>query len=547
MNRFLLLATTCALSAALPASASANLSGDGPGAASPIGGDRTAGITLPSVTASASASRSGSTANWNLVAPHASAARLAQLARTYGGTSNPRIGVLTVPRGQARAAARRLGTALRSAGPDIVAQRHSSFEQAGGAISGWSWSVAAPPTLTPGPGTLAPIGVVDDAVDTSVAELSSAIVVNGVSPKGETHGTMVASTAAAPYNGTGVVGVAPGAQVYSWGVTSLSCADVSLGITTLSDRGAKVINVSLGFDQLCGALERAIEYAYARGVTVVSSPGNEGDEDNPLNYPASYQHVVSAAAMKQNYTIASFSNYDDFVDVSAPGVDVPVDVPLAADTEDDARDGVSSVDGTSFSSPYVAGGISWILGARPDLDPGQVAAILRASNRDIEQPGWDPYSGYGLMQITAALAVPTPAKDPLEPNDQPEFTRSTSKGIFGKPYLWDGGGKATIQAVGDSADDDIDAYRVRVPARTDVKVQLRPIRGSVNLYAFRSSATNFYRSTPVAASRRGGLKTDTVWIRNSSNRSRAGFVVVNTVSGPNSRRLSEYTLSVRAG
>lgn len=545
MNRLLALATTCLSAAAIPASASAELAGSGLSPAAPLGGERTAGIVLPPISASAASTKQ--TANWNLIAPHASTQALNRLAITYGGRVNARIGVLTVPRSHAREAARRLGGALRSAGPDVIGRRHASFEQAGGAISSWSRSIGAPPTLTPGPGTLAPIGVVDDAVDTTVAELSSAIVVNGVSPKGETHGTMVASTAAAPYNGTGVVGVAPGAQVYSWGVTSLSCADVSLGITTLADRGAKVINVSLGFNQLCGALERAVVYAYARGVTVVSSPGNEGDQDNPLEYPSSYQHVISAAAMKPNFTIASFSNYDDFVDVAAPGVDVPVDVPVRADDEDDARDGVTTVSGTSFSSPYVAGGISWILGARPDLDPGQVAAILRASNRDIEQPGWDPYSGYGLIQISAALGVPTPPKDPLEPNDQPEFTRAASKGIFGKPYLWDGGAKATIQAFGDSADDDLDAYRIRVPARSDVKVQLRPIRGSVNLYAFRSSATDFYRSTPVAASRRGGLKMDTIWIRNSSNRSRAGFVVVNSVSGPNSRRLSEYTLSVRRG
>ena len=57
------------------------------------------------------------------------------------------------------------------------------------------------------------------------------------------------------------------------------------------------------------------------------------------------------------------------------------------------------------------------LDVRPTLDAGQVAQILRNSDIDIGIPGRDPSSGYGLLNLPAALTAPTPASDPSEPND----------------------------------------------------------------------------------------------------------------------------------
>ena len=54
---------------------------------------------------------------------------------------------------------------------------------------------------------------------------------------------------------------------------------------------------------------------------------------------------------------------------------------------------------------------------RPDLDAGQVAEILRRSARDIGPAGVDQATGYGLLDVPAALAYPAPASNPDEPND----------------------------------------------------------------------------------------------------------------------------------
>ena len=47
----------------------------------------------------------------------------------------------------------------------------------------------------------------------------------------------------------------------------------------------------------------------------------------------------------------------------------------------------------------------------------QVASALRASSRDVERKGWDSATGYGMLNLAAALALPPPAIDPREPND----------------------------------------------------------------------------------------------------------------------------------
>lgn len=531
--------------AAPPASAALRSASDGTTASlDRAGAVPVARTVLPSQTAAAqrAAGAGDATDRW-LVGVSGDPGRAARIARDSGGTFDATLGLASVPRGRAEQLAGRLGSAVRWAGPDVRATRLSSFDQPGTITSPWARGVANAPSLTPLAGTLAPIGIVDDAVDASVAEMQAVDVINGASAV-EPHGTMVASTAAAPFDGAGVVGVAPGAKVLSWG-TTLSCGDVSTGIVNLVRRGAKVVNLSLGFTQNCFALWEAVSYAYASGVPMVVASGNDGDRGNPLSFPASYPHVITAGAVDASLTTALFSNYNEFVDIAAPGVGIPVDTPLRFDIEDGARDGQSLVDGTSFASPYVAGGLSWILGARPGLTPDQAAAVLRQSARDLDVPGWDRHTGWGLLQISAAMAAPPPAADVLEPNDDPAFTRASTKGIFGKRTVWSGSRRtARVQATGDSADDPVDAYRIRVPGRARVKITLRASEGLTDLFAFDGGVSAF-TGRPLDASVSGGAATDTITLRNSLRSAQTGFVVVNTVAAEGARAGSRYTLSIR--
>lgn len=502
---------------------------------------------LPSPTASAARLRDDPpTGRW-LVGVRGDRTAAAALVRHSGGTFDSTLGLASVPVAEAGRLAHRLGSQVRWAGPDVVATRLSSLELPGGVISPWSRSVGDIPSLTPPDGSLATIGFVDDEVSHQVQELSLSSNVNNVGVV-DPHGTMVASTAAAPYNGVGVVGVAPRAPVLSWG-TDLSCGDVSTGIIALVRRGAKVINLSLGFTDNCFALWDAVSYAYARGVSVVAAAGNEGHKLNRLAYPASYPHVVTAAAVDQNLQPAYFSNYNDYVDLAAPGVAVPVDIPKKYDGKtkaDRVVDGVTTVNGTSFAAPYVSGALSWLLGARPGLDPGQAAALLRESAVDLAAPGWDQRTGYGLVQVAAAMAATAPPVDLLEPNDDPSFTRAGNKGVFGKPTVWAGGAPVTLNASGDSADDPVDGYRVKVPAHGVVNVTLQAGAGLTDLYAFDQSVISF-GGRPVDHSTNPGLEPDTISLHNSGSRSRIAFVVVNSVDDGVMRTLSQYALTIGPG
>lgn len=162
---------------------------------------------------------------------------------------------------------------------------------------------------------------------------------NDPSPMGalEDHGSHVAGTiAAVGNNNNGITGVCWQAQIMSVRVldstgTGLSSSIIA-GIEFAADNGAKVINMSLGFqgafDQ---ALSNAISYARDKDVVVVVAAGNEAtDNDITSSYPCNFtqDNLLCVAALDRNYELASFSNYGaSSVDVGAPGVEIFSTVP----------------------------------------------------------------------------------------------------------------------------------------------------------------------------------------------------------------------------
>lgn len=185
------------------------------------------------------------------------------------------------------------------------------------------------------------------------------------------HGTHVAGTIAAADNGFGVIGVAPEAEIVAVKVLSEVSgsgpfASIAAGVVHAANVGADVINMSLGatiphnctFDVLdeegnptgetehfpardCAHLlqmmQRAVDYAHAAGVTIISSAGNEAtDMDHnrsDVKIPAELKHVVSISATAPigwatdpfNVSFANLASYSNYgktgIDFSAPGGD----------------------------------------------------------------------------------------------------------------------------------------------------------------------------------------------------------------------------------
>lgn len=453
-------------------------------------------------------------ATW-LVAAEPGSAQAAAIARRHGARKLRVGAVYRVATSRARAFAGELRAAgaLRYAEADAPLRRASALDAL---PTGYARGLVVAPDLVPPPvAGAATIAVVDDLVDVTHPDLAGNVRQLNPGPVLGPHGTMVASTAAAALNGGGVFGIFPSAPILSVGMPpQITCADAANAIVAAAQTGARVINLSFGGAENCTTLYGAVQLAYARNSLVVASSGNEFAAGNPVVYPAAYPHVLSVAALDPTLHPSSFSSENAAVDVAAPGVGVPVAIPLAFDVEDGTADGVTLADGTSFAAPIVAGAAAWLATARHDLTNGQIADVLRRSALDVEPAGYDPGSGFGLIQMKAALAYPTPERDLLEPNDGISFVDGS---VFRKadPYVWRGLGSRTLRGSADSIEDPVDVFRIQLPARSRARIRLRPAFGNPDLYVFRSNARSLdERARIVARSRRPTKRTESLTLVN---------------------------------
>jgi len=468
-----------------------------------------------------------------------STATTARIARAHGARSLKQKTVFELPATRARAFAaelRRAG-ALTYAEPNVRRRRSSAFDAV---PQGYARSVIVEPGVNPPPSGDAMIVVIDDLVDNTHPDLTHVRQENP-GPVIGSHGTMVASAAAAQLNGSRVFGVFPGAPVRSFGMpAAFTCGDSANAIVAAARVGARVINLSYG-GQACQAEFEAVQIAYAAGSLVVAAAGNEFASGNPVVYPAGYPHVLSVAALGLDGQASAFSSENAAIDVAAPGVDVPLAIPFAFD-EDGVVDGLTRASGTSFSSPMAAGAAAWLATVRPNLSNGQLADVLRRSAVDAGKPGYDAGTGFGLIRMSRALAFPTPDRDPYEPNDAIAFVNGT---VFTKPdpFVWRGKGKRRLKGTVDRVEDPVDVYRIKVPRRTRFAIRLRPLFGDPDLSVFRSSAKSTSNTSKrLARSTRGTKKTDRVKLANKASRAKTLYVVIDVDDDKSGTLDSAYRL-----
>ena len=170
------------------------------------------------------------------------------------------------------------------------------------------------------------------------------------------HGTAVTGIiAAVADNGIGISGVAHGVTVLPVKVSAtrstIYSSDLISGIRFAADAGADVINMSVGGYSYSHSEQEAINYALAKGCVIIAASGNEGNRDfaGQKCYPASYDGVISVASCSDDGIRSIFSQYNESVDVAAPGESITVPV---------WENGVSSYktdSGTSYSAAIVSG------------------------------------------------------------------------------------------------------------------------------------------------------------------------------------------------
>jgi len=388
----------------------------------------------------------------------------------------PTLRVFRVP----EAAARRLAPGLRARGalqtiePDRPLRNARVTETQPDPLEPSEWwrgVIGIDGLSPPGPGKA--VTVVDSGVDLQHPEFldrpdTIALNPQEPAPLGGQHGTAVASLIGAPENGAGIVGIYPQALLRTWDTalgdgTEIETSEVVKGITSAAASGPGVINLSLGSAHKDPLVEQAIDQAFSQGSLVVVAAGNDADNGNPDEYPADYPHVLTVGATDRTNAVASFSNRSPYVDLVAPGQDVTV--ATATDS------GWADESGTSFSTPIVAGAAAWVWTARPQLDNTQLFEVMRRSAKDIGPPGHDAASGFGLLDVTAALSYPSPIRDPNEPNDDIVPVDAAGTLAAGPPALTTPGQpRAALRARLDRFEDPRDVYRIWLPHGKRVRV-----------------------------------------------------------------------------
>ena len=202
------------------------------------------------------------------------------------------------------------------------------------------------------------------------------------------HGTMVAGIIGARGNNNlGIAGVTWYSKLLPVKVIDAegygSYWKVGAGIIYSVIKGAKIINVSLGGYSYSRFLEAVVNFALWRDCTLVAAAGN--DNTNTPVYPAACEGVIGVAASDKEDKIFSESNWGDFVDLSAPGVDI-YSTTLAQSYDYGS--------GSSFAAASVSGQVALLLSAKSSLTREEIEQILYNNADYITKE-----SGYGHGRI----------------------------------------------------------------------------------------------------------------------------------------------------
>jgi surface antigen len=140
--------------------------------------------------------------------------------------------------------------------------------------------------------------------------------------------------------------------------------------------------------------QSAIEYARQNGVLIVAAAGNDGGVMSALGQASQLFDNIITVGAANGLERADFSSYGYGLDLLAEGFAIAP-----------TGETVDFTQGTSVAAARVTGAASQVWAANPDLSYRQVIELLKATAQDVEVPGWDVESGFGLLNMAAAVQL----------------------------------------------------------------------------------------------------------------------------------------------
>lgn len=258
------------------------------------------------------------------------------------------------------------------------------------------------------------------------------------------HGSHVAGTIAAAQNGIGVIGVAYEAELVAVKVLSEYSgsgpfSSINAGIVYAANAGADIINMSLGgtinrngtfvdadenvfkfpakyYQEIILAQQRAVDYAYNKGTTLIASAGNDGvNYDGNTSFvklPGGLNNIITiSATAPEGWNFNPASNYDvpasytthgrSLIDLAAPGGDS--DISILDAIVSTGSTGYYFSTGTSMAAPHAAGVAALIIGKNGKMNPHELEKQLINSADKVGGNGQNVYFGQGRVNAYRAV------------------------------------------------------------------------------------------------------------------------------------------------
>ncbi|MFD9906343.1 S8 family serine peptidase [Streptomyces sp. NPDC059063] len=212
------------------------------------------------------------------------------------------------------------------------------------------------------------------------------------------HGTTMAELIAGSGRGGGLKGLAPGAKVISVRVSLDSAegkdeSDSAEAIRAAADSDAQIISMSFGSDVMYPAQEAAVKYAASKGKLMFASVGNNAQKKNFIGYPAAYPNVTGVSAADKSGKVAKYSEFGEYVDLAAPGLNLPKWCDATF------RSYCNGGGGTSAAAALASASAALIWSKHPHWTANQVLRVLiDTAGRSWPKDKPSDYLGYGLVR-----------------------------------------------------------------------------------------------------------------------------------------------------